>query len=98
MFIPKAQAKLRINNLLETEIQSAKLLLVQLKYEIIMVPSNHSCSNIGFFSNAPCKVITLNILCFIYAINFLFLFLIVHSKVIALPIIMIAIVIALSRS
>ena len=40
-------------------------------YEIIMLPSNHLffqyCdSNIGLFSNAPCKVITLNILCIFF--------------------------------
>ena len=46
-------------------VQSAKILLLPPKYEIIMVPSNHSfykyCdSNIGLFSIASCKVITLN--------------------------------------
>ena len=42
-----------------------KILLLPPKYEIIMVPSNHSIfqycdSNIGLLSIAPCKVITLN--------------------------------------
>ena len=41
-------------------VQSAKILLLPPKYEIIMVPSNHSNfqyydSNIGLFSNAPCR-------------------------------------------
>ena len=44
-------------------IQLAKILLLPPKYEIIMVPSNHSffqyCDrNIRLFSIAPCKVIT----------------------------------------
>ena len=46
-------------------IQSAKILFIPSKYEIIMVPSNHLnfqyCDiNMGLFSIAPCKVITLN--------------------------------------
>ena len=49
-------------------IQSTKMLLLPPKYKIIIMPSNHSnfqyCdSNIGLFSIAPCKVITLNSLC-----------------------------------
>ena len=75
-------------------LQSAKILLVP-KCEIIMGPSNYSffqyCDrNIELFSIAPCKVITLNLS--------LLLFWIVLSKVIALPTIGIAIVVALSRS
>ena len=59
-------------------IQSAKILLLPPKYEIIMVPSNHSffqyCdSNIGFFSIAPCKVITLNPFCILFGISSLLL-------------------------
>ena len=50
-------------------------------------------SNIGLFSIAPCKDITLNLLCFIYGISSLFLFFIVLAKGIA-----IAIVVAFSRS
>jgi hypothetical protein len=39
-----------------------------------MVPSNHSFfqyfdSNIGLFSIAPCKVITLNLLCILFGIS-----------------------------
>ena len=46
----------------------AKILLLPPKYEITMLPSNHSflqyCdSNIGLFTIAPCKVITLNPFC-----------------------------------
>ena len=68
-----------------------------------MLPSNHSfyqyCdSNIGLFSIAPCKVINFNpfasfmvsVLCFFFDGSF--------SKVIALPTIAKAIVVALSRS
>ena len=60
-------------------IQPAKLLLLPPKCEIIMVPSNHSffqyCdSNIGLFSIAPCKVITLNPLCILFGISSLLLF------------------------
>ena len=49
-----------------TIVRSAKILLLPPEYEIIMVPSNHSLfqycdSNIGLFSIAPCKVITLNL-------------------------------------
>ena len=78
-----------------TRIQSAKILLLPPKYEIIMLPSNHSffqyCdSNIGLFLIAPCKVFTPKLLC-IFFDGFL-------SKVIALPTIAIAIVVALSRS
>ena len=62
-------------------IKSAKKLLLPPKYEIIMLPSNHSffqyCdSNVGLFSNAPCKVITLNPFCILFGIScrsFLFL-------------------------
>ena len=46
------------------KIQSAKVLLLPPKYEIIMLPFNHLLfrycnSNIGLFSIAPCKVINL---------------------------------------
>ena len=44
------------------------------------------------------EVITLNFLCFIYEINSLLHFFIARSKVIALPIIAIAMVVALSHS
>ena len=50
--------------------------------------------NIILFSIAPCEVIVLNLLCFIYCISSLLLFLISLSKVIALSTIMIAIVVA----
>ena len=107
-------------------LQSAKILLLPPKYEINMLPSNHSCfqycdSNIGLFSIVPSKVITLNPLCILFGISsFSLLFLVklsllIHfasflvsvlcffsdgflSKVIALPTIAIAIVVALSRS
>jgi hypothetical protein len=47
------------------QVQSAKILLMPPQYEIIMLTSNYSffqyCdSNIGLFSIAPSKVITLN--------------------------------------
>ena len=56
-----------------------KILLLPPKYEIIMVPSNHSnfqyCdSQIGLSSIAPCKVITLNPLCILFGISSLLLF------------------------
>ena len=55
--------------------QSAKILLLPSKYKIIMVLSNHSnfqyCdSNIGLFSIAPCKVITLNPLYILFLYQF----------------------------
>ena len=55
-----------------------------------MVPSNHS-----IFSIAPCKVFTLNPFCILFIISSLLLFDGSHSKVIDLPTIGIAIVIAL---
>ena len=64
------------------EIYSAKILFLPPKYEIIVVPSNHSF----FFSIAPCKVITLNP----FRISSLLLFDVSLSKVIALPTIAIA--------
>ena len=73
-----------------------KILLLPPKYEILMVPSNHSFfqyynSNIGLFSIAPCKVITLDPLCILFVISSLFFFYGFLSKVIALPTIAIAI-------
>ena len=61
-------------------VQSAKILLLPPKYEIIMLPSNHSffqyCdSNIGDFSIAACKVITINPLCILFGISSLLLWL-----------------------
>ena len=60
-------------------IKSAKKVLLQPKYEIIMVPSNHCnfqyCdSYIGLFSIASCKVITINPLCILFGISSLLLF------------------------
>ena len=52
---------------------------------------------IGLFSIAPCKVVTLNPLCILFGISFCFFFDGSISKVIALPNIAIAIVVALSR-
>ena len=51
------------------------------KYELIIVPSNHSnfqyCdSNIELFSIAPCKVITLNPLCIFFGISYLLFFMV----------------------
>ena len=71
-------------------LQSAKILLLPPKYEMIMVPSNHSffqyCeSNIGLFSIAPCKVITLNPLIILFCISFLLLFYGSLFKVIDIP-------------
>ena len=45
-------------------LKSAKILLLPPKYEIIMVPSNHS--NFQYCDIAFCKVITLNPLCFFF--------------------------------
>ena len=83
-------------------VQSTKNIIGPPKYEIIMVPSNfflilYCDSNIGLFSIASCKVITLNLLCFIDSISSFLFFLIALSKVIALPTIVIAIVVVLSR-
>ena len=60
-------------------LQSAKILLLPSKYEIVILPSNHSffqyCdSNIGPFSIAPYKVITLNPFCKLFGISSLLLF------------------------
>ena len=60
-------------------IQSAKIFLLPPKYQMIMVPSNHSffqyCdSNIWLFSFAPCKVITLDPLSILFGISSLLLF------------------------
>jgi hypothetical protein len=60
-----------------------------------MVPCNR---NIGLFSIAPCKVITFNPLLILLGVSSLLLFDGSVSKVIALPTIAIAIVVALSRS
>ena len=62
------------------DLQSAKVLLLTPKYKIIMVLSNHSffqyCdSNIGLFSIAPGKVITLNPLSILFGISCLLFFL-----------------------
>ena len=67
------------------------------------VSSNHSffqyCdSDIGLFSIAPCKVINFNPFCILFGISSLPFFDGSLSKVIALPTIAIAIVVALSRS
>ena len=80
-----------------------EILLLPPKYEIIMLPSNHSflqyCdSNIGLFSIAPCKIITLNPVCILFGNSSLLIFYGSLSKFIALPTIAITIVVALSRS
>ena len=67
------------------KLQSAKILLLPPKYEIIMVPSNHSffqyCDrNIGHFSIAPCKVITLNPLSILLCISSLLFFMALSLK------------------
>ena len=67
-------------------IQEANKLMLPPKCEIIMMLSNYLffqyCGITAvLFSIAPCKVIALNLLCFIYGISSLLLF----SKVIALP-------------
>jgi hypothetical protein len=66
------------------------MLLLPPKYEIIMVPSNHSnfqyCdNNIELFSIAAFKVITLNTLCILFVSVICFFFDGSLSKVIALP-------------
>jgi hypothetical protein len=68
-----------------------------------MVPSNHSflqyCDiNIGFFSTAYCKVVTINPICILFVSVLCFFFDGSLSKVIALPTIAIDIVVALSHS
>ena len=70
-------------------VQLAKIVLLPPKYEIIIVPSNHSnfqyCdSNIGLFSFAPCKVITLNPFASFFVSVLFFFFDGSLSKVIAL--------------
>ena len=67
-----------------------EILLLPPKYEIIMVPSNHSVfqycgSNIGLFYIAPCNVITLNPLASFLVSVLCFFFNRSLSKVIALP-------------
>ena len=66
--------------------------MVPPKYELIMVLSNYLffeyChKNIGLFSIAPCKVIALNLLCFIFDIISLLLYFIslTYSYSIAIP-------------
>ena len=54
--------------------------------------------NIGLFSIATCRVITLNPLCILFCISFCFFFDGSLSKVIALPTIAIVLVVALSCS
>ena len=71
-------------------LQSAKILLLPQQFEIIMLSSNHLffqyCdSNIGLFSIAPCKVITLNRLASFFVSVLCFFFNGSLSKVIALP-------------
>ena len=73
------------------------------KCEIIMVLSNYSLfqywdSNIGLFSIAPCAIIILNFLCFIFEISSLLLFLTTLPKYIALPTIVRSIVDTLTCS
>ena len=85
-------------------LQSAKILLLPLKYEIIMVPSNHSnflyCDSIiGLFSSSPCQKLSLLILFAYFFVSFLcFFFDGSLSEVITLSTIAITIVVALSRS
>ena len=74
----------------------AKILLVPPKYEIIMLPSNHLffqyCdTNIGLFSIAPCKVITLNPFLHLFWYQFFASFLMAVSLKLSL-------VVSLSRS
>ena len=95
--------KLRIWDRNWPKLQSAKILLLPSKYELIMVPANHSCfqycdSNIRLFFIAPCEVITLNPLCIVLVSVLCFFFDGSFSKVITLPTIAKAIVVALSRS
>ena len=61
------------------KLQSAKILLLPSKYEIVMLTSNYLffqyCdSNIGLFSIALCKVITLNPFYILFGISSLLLF------------------------
>ena len=73
-------------------------LFVYLFVCVSTVGENIIANTILDFLIAPCKVIALNLLCFIYDTSALPFFLIALSKVIALPIIAIAKVVALSRS
>ena len=66
-------------------IYSMKILLLTPKFEIMMSSSKHlfcqyCYSNIGLFSIALCKVMALNLLCFIYGIISFLLFLIALSQ------------------
>ena len=80
-------------------LQSTKILLVPQKYEMIMVQSNDLCQycyhKIRLFTIAPCKVVTVNFLCFSFAIISLLLSFSFFSKVIVLSTIVIVIVVAL---
>ena len=80
---------------LYNELQSAKTLLLPPKYEKIMVPSDHS---FFFWSFAPCKLSLLILFASFFVSVLFFFFDGSLSKVIALPTIAIAIVVALSRS
>ena len=68
------------NKLLDCrEYKESQTLLLQPKYEIDMLPSNHSffqyCdSNIRLFFIASCKVIALNPLCILFGISSLLLY------------------------
>ena len=85
-------------------IQSAKILLLPPKYEIIMLPSNHSFSNIAIAILDFSLLLLVNLSPLILSASFLvsvlcFFFIGFLSKVvIALPTIAIAIVVTLSRS
>ena len=76
-------------------IQSAKTLLLPQKYEIIMLPSNYSFSNTGIAILDFSLLLLVKLSLFILFASFLVS---VLSKVIALPTIAIAIVVALSHS
>ena len=85
--------------LYNVNIQSAKILLLPLKYKIVMLPSNHSFFAILDFSLL--LLVKLSLLIFFGAFLVLvlcFFFDDSLSKVIALPTIAIAIVVALSCS
>ena len=82
---------------------STKILLMHLKCEMIMVLHFYTSlyywyCNIGLFSIAPCKVISLILLCILFGIISLFVFLITLSKVITPRITAIAIVFDVSHS
>ena len=89
-------ADLHSSDITHTQLQSAKILLLPSKYKIIMLPSNHNFFNISIATLDFSLLLLVKLSLLIpFGISSFFLSL---YKVIALPTIAIAIVVALSRS